>query len=188
MENILGHYSTFGYEDYTIEEFYEYCMENDDEFTYTKEEFIKKFEDSQDFYDWTYDTWDWVWKDYYDDCVHEANKILKSKDYVKVTGSLGLWNGRKYVDRIITETDLGDIISTYLKPDGLEITVYEDRVELSNCHHDGTNYYEFYPFSYNDLTKKELLELVNKDSYEWYGDKLYKATKDDLVNYLNDNM
>ena len=70
----------------------------------------------------------------------------------------------------------------------VKVEVYPDRVEFENCHHDGTNYYTFEPFSFGDLTKAELLSKIDKEHYEWYGDKLYRARKDDLINYLNDNV
>ena len=89
---------------------------------------------------------------------------------------------------MIRETELNDIVENSVNTAMIEIDVYEDRVELRNIHHDGTNCYTLTPFSYNDLKKYELLELVDKESYEWYGDKLYKATKDDLINYLNENL
>ena len=110
------------------------------------------------------------------------------KDYVKVEGFSQRWDGSRSVGQIIRETELEDIIKNYVNPDMIEIDVYEDRVELINIHHDGTNGYTLTAFSYGDLKKSELLALVDRVSYEWYGDKLYKATKDDLINYLNENL
>ena len=173
-------------ENLTIEDFYEYCLNDNDDFSYSKEDFIKKFEQSNEFYEWASNEWYHMSQWMYEDCEYEANKILGSKSYVKVVGSMGLWNGTRYVDRIILETELTEIIDKYINTDTLIIEVYNDRVELCNIHHDGRNSYTFTPFSFSDLTKKELLEQVDKEEYEWYGDKLYKATKDDLVNHLED--
>lgn len=185
----IARYSEYDKLGYTIEDFYKYCLDNGSiEEDLTKEAFIKKFEDSNEFYEWCNDMWEYTWEDYYNDVSYEADKILGSKDFVKVSGSMGLWNGRKNVDRIIRETSLDEIISKYINVDTLEVEVYIDKVEVSNIHHDGTNYYEFTPFSYGDLKKSELLEMVDKEGYEWYGDKLYKATKQDLINYLQDNL
>lgn len=188
MKNtIIASYSEYEKCGYTIEDYYEYCLDNDDiEEGMTKEEFIIKFEDSNEFWEWTNYEWECCWEDYLNDVCYEADKILEIKDFVKVSGSMGLWYGRRGVDKIVRETSLRDIISKYINPDMIEIDVYQDRVEVKNIHHDGTNYYEFTPFSFNDLTKSELLKLIDKEDFEYQTDiKLYKATKQDLVDYLS---
>ena len=194
-ELLICSYSDYDRTGYDIEVMYENCIDNQSELIYkedeeimTKQEFVELYEDSTQFYEWESDMWDCIWKELFDDACYEANKILGMKDYVKVEGFSQRWNGSRSVGQIIRETELEDIIKNYLNPDMLEIDVYEDRVEIRNIHHDGTNRYTLTPFSYRDLKKSELLALVDKESYEWYGDKLYKATKDDLINYLNDNL
>lgn len=194
-ELLICSYSDYDRTGYDIEVMYENCVDNqsellikEDEEIMTKQEFVELYEDSTQFYEWESDMWDCIWKELFDDACYEADKILGMKDYVKVEGFSQRWNGSRSVGQIIRETELEDIIKKYLNPDMLEIDVYEDRVEIRNIHHDGTNRYTLTPFSYRDLKKSELLALVDKESYEWYGDKLYKATKDDLINYLNDNL
>lgn len=194
-ELLICSYSEYDRTGYDIEVMYENCVDNqsellikEDEEIMTKQEFVELYEDSTQFYEWESDMWDCIWKELFDDACYEADKILGMKDYVKVEGFSQRWNGSRSVGQIIRETELEDIIKKYLNPDMLEIDVYEDRVEIRNIHHDGTNRYTLTPFSYGDLKKSELLALVDKESYEWYGDKLYKATKDDLINYLNDNL
>lgn len=194
-ELLICSYSDYDRTGYDIEVMYENCVDNqsellikEDEEIMTKQEFVELYEDSTQFYEWESDMWDCIWKELFDDACYEADKILGMKDYVKVEGFSQRWNGSRSVGQIIRETELEDIIKKYLNPDMLEIDVYEDRVEIRNIHHDGTNRYTLTPFSYGDLKKSELLALVDKESYEWYGDKLYKATKDDLINYLNDNL
>lgn len=192
---LICSYSEYDRTGYDINVMYEDCVSNDSELIYkedeeimTLQEFSELYKDSNKFYEWEADMWDCIWEDLKNDVCYEADKILGMKDYVKVGGFSKRWNGLREVDMIIRETELEDIIKNYLNPDMLEIDVYEDRVELRNIHHDGTNCYTLAPFSYGDLKKSELLALVDKESYEWYGDKLYKATKDDLINYLNDNL
>ena len=194
-ELLICSYSDYDRTGYDIEVMYENCVDNQSELIHkedgeimTKQEFVELYEDSTQFYEWESDMWDCIWKELFDDACYEADKILGMKDYVKVEGFSQRWNGSRSVGQIIRETELEDIIKKYLNPDMLEIDVYEDRVEIRNIHHDGTNCYTLTPFSYGDLKKSELLALVDKESYEWYGDKLYKATKDDLINYLNDNL
>ena len=192
---LICSYSEYDRTGYDINVMYEDCVSNDSELIYkedeeimTLQEFSELYEDSNEFYEWEADTWDCIWKDLLNDACYEADKILGMKDYVKVEGFSQCWNGSRSVGQIIRETELNDIIENYVNPDMIEIDVYEDRVELRNIHHDGTNCYTLTAFSYGDLKKYELLELVEKESYEWYGDKLYKATKDDLINYLNENL
>lgn len=194
-ELLICSYSDYDRTGYDIEVMYENCVDNQSELIYkedeeimTKQEFVELYEDSTQFYEWESDMWDCIWEDLYNDVCYEADKILGMKDYVKVEGFSQRWNGSRSIRQIIRETELEDIIKKYLNPDMLEVDVYEDRVEIRNIHHDGTNRYTLTPFSYGDLKKSELLALVDKESYEWYGDKLYKATKDDLINYLNDNL
>ena len=190
MEELLALYTSE--HTYNIEDMWEDYRANDlfsdEDALLTKEEFYKKYKDSDEFYEWANDLWQDVREMHWDDMEYEANKILGSKDFVKVSGSIGRWNGNFGVDMIIRETDLQSIIDKYMNLDSVSVEVYADRVEFENSHHDGTNYYTFTPFSFGDLTKAELLSKIDKDHYEWYGDKLYKAKKDDLINYLNDNV
>ena len=186
-QEIITSYSEYDKTGLTIEDYYEYKLENDEDFEMSKEEFIEKYNDSNEFYDWLEDEWVYSWEDYFHDVCYEADKIF-SKNLVKVVGGVQRWNGSREVDTIISETTLKDIIAKWINVDMLEVEVYSDKVVLRNIHHDGTNYYELFPFDFGELTKKELLARVDKEHYEWYGDKLYKATKDDLINYLNDNL
>ena len=178
---LICSYSEYDRTGYDIETMYENCVNNQSELIYKEDDEIMTLQEFSD-------TWDCIWEDLYNDACYEADKILGMKDYVKVEGFSQRWNGSRSVGQIIRETELEDIIKNYVNPDMIEIDVHEDRVELRNIHHDGTNCYTLTAFSYGDLKKSELLALVDKESYEWYGDKLYKATKDDLINYLNDNL
>ena len=192
-ELLICAYSEYDRTGYDINVMYENCVDNqsellikEDEEIMTKQEFVELYENSTQFYESAYSQSSC--SPIYDDVCYEADKILGMKDFVKVEGFSQRWNGSRSVGQIIRETELEDIIKNYLNPDMLEIDVYEDRVEIRNIHHDGTNCYTLTAFSYGDLKKSELLEFVDKENYEWYGDKLYKATKDDLINYLNDNL
>jgi hypothetical protein len=123
----------------------------------------------------------------------EANEILDSKDYVRVEGMTRRWNGTTSVDTIITETTIRDIIDSYIRGiDRVMCEVYEDRVEFSNCHHDGTNNYTFYPFSFYDLSRAELKERVDRDEYNYdrhKSDNYYcRATKAELVEYIEQGL
>lgn len=173
-------------EDYfTIEDYYDFMFYDTE---LTKEDFIKKYDNSFEFYEWVQDSEIDYFQCVFPEVKKEADKILEQKQFVKVQGMNRRWNGSREVDQILKETNLDDIISEYIKIDRLAVNVYEDRVELFNYHHDGCNSYTFTPFSYDDLTKTELLNMIDKEDYEWYCDKLYKATKSDLVEYLNDNI
>lgn len=170
---------------YTIEDYYD-CMFYDTELT--KEDFINEYEDSNEFYEWMqYSSNDYI-QEQFEEVKKEADKILEQKQFVKVEGMNRRWNGSREIDQIIEETNLDDIISEHIEIDRLAVNVYNDRVEVSNYHHDGCNSYTFIPFSYEDLTKKELLSLIDKEHYEWYEEKLYKANKSDLVDYLSNNI
>lgn len=183
---------------YDVDDFYKWVIEDDfnDDFyedhglikgELTKEEFIEKFEYSSTLSDWIEERvmdedstmWDYV--------SEEADSVLGKHSLVKVEGFNQRWNGKGVVDQIISENDLKSIMEKYINPDTIEVEVYKDRVELSNSHHDGTNQYTLTPFAWDELTKDELLKYIDKDDYEYNGEKLYKANKDDLINYLNDN-
>lgn len=155
-EQKLASYSEYDRCGYNISDFYDYCLDNeleDLEEGMTKEEFCEKFANSDRFYEWESDLWECMWEEYFNDTCYEADKILGSKSFVRVSGSAGLWNGRRYVDKIIRETNLQDILRNYMNIDTLEVDVFEDRVEITNIHHDGTNHYTLTPFSYADLKK-----------------------------------
>ena len=108
MENVLAIYESE--HSYKIEDMWEDYQANDlfseEDALLTKEEFIKKYEDSNEFWEWADYLWQDVWEMYWDDMEYEANKVLGSKDFVKVSGSIGRWNGNFGVDMIIRETDL----------------------------------------------------------------------------------
>lgn len=185
----IASYSEYEKTGYAIEDYYQFCLKNDEEFSYTKEEFISKFEQSDPFYQWLEDEWQDLWEMYFDDTCYEADKILGSKKFVKVEGYQQGRNENQEVLRILQETELEEIISKYINADMLEVDVYEDCVEVRNIHHDGTNHYTFVPFNFEDLIKSELLNMIkDKEAYfDWYGDKLYKANNADLVSYLENN-
>ena len=170
---------------FIIEDYYDF-MYSDTELS--KEEFIIEYDNSNEFYNWLEIQTSTYSQEWFEEVAQEANKILEQKQFVKVDGTNRRWNGTREVDQILKETNIDDIISEYIKIDRLAVNVYEDRVELFNYHHDGCNSYTFTPFSYDDLTKKELLSMIDKEDYEWYDDKLYKATKSDLVDYLSNNI
>lgn len=181
---MLAKYDGYNIEDnYTILDYYE-----DTETDLSKEDFIEQYQYSNDYYEAVSKHHDYTWEDDWSYTVEEADKILDSKYYVSVDGRNRGWRGSQEVDLVIKETTLDAIISKHMNPDRLIVEVHKDRVEVQNIHHDGTNTYTFKPFDYSDLTKKELLQRVDKEGYEWYGDKLYKATKDDLINYIEDNL
>ena len=184
MSELISKYDGYNTDEhYTIEDFYNMKIENE-ETTLSKEEFIKEYEYSDEFecevYSYLAEAWE--------DVKHTADIVLDSKDHVSIEGTNRGWRGAREFDTIIKEKTLEAIIKGHINPDRLIVGVYEDRVEISNVHHDGTNSYTLKPFSFEDLTKKELLERVDKEAYEWYGDKLYKATKDDLINYIEENL
>lgn len=170
---------------FTIEDYYDFMFYDTE---LSKEDFIIKYENSNEFYSWleiqSYD----YYQERFIEVTQEANIILEQKQFVKVQGMNTRWNGSREVDQIIEETNLDDIIEKHISVDRLAVNVYTDKVELFNYHHDGCNSYTFTPFSYDDLTKKELLSMIDKEDYEWYDDKLYKATKSNLVDYLSNNI
>ena len=126
------------------------------------------------------------------DCLTEkADTILSSKTYVRVVGFANLWNGSYSLDMIIPETTLDDIISTYMNIDRAECEVYSDRVEFKNIHHDGTNRYTFYPFSFNEFTIPELKDYFDEyNIIDFNAEKLdnpfHSAYKDDLVWFVEE--
>ena len=181
---------------HTIDDYYDsikYGFEDEEDEVYvdtqkmSKEEFINKYKDSTEFDEWCESNWDDMYEELYEEVIDECNKLLSKKSYTKVDGFQQRWNGNYSGVTIIKENDIKDIIKKYLKLDILSIEVYEDSIKLINRHHDGTNIYSFYPFEFNDFKKEELKGLINKNYFEEYSDKkLTNATKDDLVNFLNE--
>ena len=181
---------------HTIDDYYDsikYGFEDEEDEVYvdtqkmSKEEFINKYKDSTEFDEWCESNWDDMYEELYEEVIDECNKLLSKKSYTKVDGFQQRWNGKYSGITIIKENDIKDIIKKYLKLDILSIEVYEDSIKLINRHHDGTNIYSFYPFEFNDFKKEELKGLINKNYFEEYSDKkLTNATKDDLVNFLNE--
>ena len=184
-----------------IEDFYDYYLgiddvdddEENEETIYvdsrkmSKEDFLNKYKDSTEFEEWQEEQWDDLYEEIYQGVIEESNKLLGTKSYTKVDGFQQRWNG-KYSDiKIIKENTIQEIIKNYLKLDILTIEVFEDKIKLINRHHDGTNIYEFYPFNFNDFKKEELKGLINKHFFEEYTNKkLEKASKDDLINFLDE--
>lgn len=181
---------------HTIDDYYDsikYSFEDQEDEVYvdtqkmSKEEFINKYKDSTEFNEWCEFNWDYMYEELFEEVIDECNKLLSKKSYTKVDGFQQRWNGRYSGITIIKENDIKGIIKKYLKLDILSIEVYEDSIKLTNRHHDGTNIYSFYPFDFKDLKKDELKGLINKNYFEEYSDKkLTNATKDDLVNFLNE--
>ena len=121
--------------------------------------------------------------------TEEADTVLSSKSYVRVVGSTNVWNGSHLVDLIITETTLNDIISTYINIDQVNCEVYPDRVEFKNIHHDGTNSYTFYPFSFDELTIPQLKEYFDEYDIEDFNavdylKPFHSAYKSDLIDFI----
>lgn len=153
----------------------------------TKEDFIKKYENSQEFEDWCESNWEDMYEELYNNVTEECDKLLSKKAYTKVDGFQQRWNGKYSGVTIIPENSIKDIIKNYMRLDILTLEVYEDSIKLINRHHDGTNIYSFYPFEFNDLKIVELKELINKNYFEEYTDKkLSNALKEDMINFLNE--
>jgi hypothetical protein len=185
---LLASYSEYDTtEMFPVETYYEYLIEEKD-CELDLETFLLDY-DTTAYHDWVEGQFESAQEWIYDDMAYEADRVLGTGDYVKVEGQGQRWNGTTEVDTLVRETTLKEILQEYMNIDYLEVEVYEDRVEVRNIHHDGTNSYTLTPFSFSSLTKKQMIgEWVNKDAYEWYGDKVYKATKDDLINFLEDEM
>ena len=151
---------------------------------------------SEDAYDYDSDKYDYgLDRENFECAILEANTILSKKNFVRVNGSMGLWNGPVDVDQIIEETNLEDIINKYIGSyeKELEIDVYNDKVIMRIYHHDGTNYYELVPINLEDLKIKELkaffdeydIEEFNTD--DGYGGNFSHAKKNDLINFIEFN-
>ena len=182
---LIASYSEYDRAGHTWEDFYSYEVDCN-EYEGTLEQFKADYTD-EDFYSWDENMWEHTWEDAFDYVCEEADKVIGTLDYVSVDGIANRWNGAREVDTHVQELELVDIIKTYINVDTLEIDVYTDRVEVRNIHHDGTNYYTLTPFSFCQKTKAQLLDLIDKDEFEWYGDKLYKAKKQDLIDHLEEN-
>lgn len=195
-QEILFKYCEVEKSGHTIEDYYDsikHGFEDEEDKVFidtqklSKEEFINKYKDSQEFDDFCESNWNDMYEELYEEVIDECDKLLSKKSYTKVDGFQQRWNGRYSGVTIIKENNIKGIIKKYLKLDILSIEVYEDSIKLINRHHDGTNIYSFYPFDFKDLKKEELKGLINKNYFEEYSDKkLTNATKDDLVNFLNE--
>jgi len=159
-------------------------------------EILAKY-DSEDYYeceDYILD------QEEYDYVMEIANDLLIKSDYIKVTGSMGLWNGSKEFENIFTE-DFKTIVDNNINFDRAIITVYLNKIEVINCHHDGRNYYEFEAFDFfnmkllelkefiieNDTgTKEEIIEYYNYNRKKGYN-SFSRATKIELLDYIDNN-
>lgn len=91
-------------------------------------------------------------------------------------GSLGLWNGPVGFFKMFIINDIEDLFHRFKDTLNIIVELYEDRIEVSNVHHDGTNYYTIYPFP--SIDKDSILHILNENvsEYGWetirndYGD------------------
>jgi len=135
---------------------------------------------------------EWAIQDMYDLVEYEADLVLDSNVYVRVSGIANRWNGSQSVDTFIPETTLKEILRQHMNADQLVIIVFKDRVEIENHHHDGSNYYTLKPFDLYSLTIPELKDMADDaDSFnDWREQRMNsysKAKKEDLINYIEEH-
>lgn len=137
--------------------------------------FDERHNNDDDLYNWMVETND----KYLSDERMNLDKILDGR--ILVFGSLGLWSGRKQGYKIINNRNLNSILS--FDYDGFEIYGDGYNILATECHHDGTNYYE-YRMIREDRNIDNLLEAIyngeeiNRSKLNYYTKSLYKYVKE----------
>ena len=127
--------------------------------------------DEEDIYDWMVETNN----EYLDDERMNLDKRLDGR--ILVFGSLGLWDGRKQGYKIINSRNLNSILD--FEYEGFEIYGDGYNILATECHHDGTNYYE-YRMIREDRNIDKLLsaiyngETISRGKLNYYTKSLYK--------------
>ena len=85
-------------------------------------------------------------------------------DKILMTGSNGGWRGRSEYKPTLLENI--DEFCNKVTFENVNISVYKDRVEISNSHRDGINYYTLKRFSWDNLTIKELQNVIVNDGLQ----------------------
>jgi hypothetical protein len=125
-----------------------------------------------------------------DEVMFGSTDIFNEHDYIAVEGSAGLWNGRQEIPKTIVDKD--KLFSRFNYLDMISFDIYDDHVDFTNTHHDGSNHYTFTPFQYDDLTIKEMKRTLEKedllDSFYSQTDKRRKdIRKVDYTDYFESN-
>lgn len=99
-------------------------------------------EDSDDFIHWQNNESTADWEDFEAEVKCYDHKDKKSDGYV-VTGSLGLWDGRRDIQPTLFNTLIGAIEKCISGCDYIEVSYddEEDVIVVSASHHDGTNHF-----------------------------------------------
>ena len=79
---------------------------------------------------------------WYETICEQADKILTT-ERIALSGTIQRWNGKGNLSITIHNEPINEIIVKNIEVDKLEILVYDDKVEVYNAHHDGTNMYIF---------------------------------------------
>jgi len=104
----------------------------------------------------------------------EQTKLFEAcNGKILMTGSNGGWRGRSDYESTILDSIVE--FCNRVTFENVNISVYSDRVEISNAHHDSTNYYTLKRFSWDDLAIRELKNVIINDGL-W----------DDLREYLDE--
>lgn len=106
-------------------------------------------EDSNDYYEWESDETQRLAEDFF-----ENLRYVKFDTPVIITGSLGLWNGRKEIYPMVVEsTDKPSLYNAVMKcvngMDDFKVELSEGEIVVHGYHHDGTNI-----FTISKLSKK----------------------------------
>lgn len=116
--------------------------------------------------------WEWLSQTIGEECQEfwnglEHRKKEGYKDYCVVTGSLGLWNGRR--GGICTTFDnLYDALAK-CSTDALEIvvSVEDGAIHFDTYHHDGVNHFEIYVLGYDDYNKVDWWEDTDGNVFDF---------------------
>jgi hypothetical protein len=106
-------------------------------------------EDSNDYYEWEGEETQRLAEDFF-----ENLRYVKFDTPVIITGSLGLWNGRKEIYPMVVEsTDKPSLYNAVMKcvngMDDFKVELSEGEIVVHGYHHDGTNI-----FTISKLSKK----------------------------------
>lgn len=145
--------------EYSYEDYCEYCEDNDIE---------PKGEDSDDYWDYVYESRDNDFDNFKDNMEYSKFKGQPCM----ITGSLGLWNGNPTIVPVLCD-DIMDAIDKCLDNRfsfECEIVLNDGHIDVNIHHHDGTNCFEIW------LLSKKGQREVERPIYKW--EKDYEPKRD----------
>lgn len=132
-----------------LEYFKDYCEANEIEFP-------ADAENSNEFYEWQSESLAIAW----DDLINEIENDKDSNVICVVTGSLGLWHGRRDIEPKVFPSLKSAINECVANMDYVILTEDEGVIKVEAIHHDGRNNFEIHK-----LNKKGFIAYCNDEDF-----------------------